>query len=343
MGKAWMVRAGRESTYVDDFLTSNIVAIGWEELGQLFAGISKEEVLQKYIEAYPESSNGKAQNAASQIVRFINEFCIGDRVTTYDRDQRVYYLGEIRSDYKWSPNDLSDMPHARSVHWTRRAARDQLSSSSKNSLGAIQTLFQVGNEILVELEAQAVPLGEPLEKLRDLHSVPLKSNTDAVDEEAEGTLTAFRERAEDLIEEQISHLDWEEMQTLVAGILRAMGYRTTVSPKGADRGVDIFASPDGLGLEEPRIFVEVKHRLNQNMGSQELRSFLGGRSEGDRCLYVSTGGFTKDARYEADRSKIPLRLLGLVDVRKLLVDYYEQMDEEVRSLIPLQRIYIPAD
>jgi restriction system protein len=117
-----------------------------------------------------------------------------------------------------------------------------------------------------------------------------------------------------------------------------MGYRTTVSPRGADRGVDIFASPDGLGLEEPRIFVEVKHRPNQSMGAQDVRSFLGGRSSNDKCLYVSTGGFTKDARYEADRSNIPLRLLTLVDLRRLLVEHYENMDEEVRSLIPLRRI-----
>ena len=95
------------------------------------------------------------------------------------------------------------------------------------------------------------------------------------------------------------------MEHFVAGLLRAMGYRTTVSPTGADRGVDVFASPDGLGLEEPRVFVEVKHRRTEAMGAQALRSFLGGRTAGDRCLYVSTGGFTKDARYEADRSAVP--------------------------------------
>jgi len=80
-----------------------------------------------------------------------------------------------------------------------------------------------------------------------------------------------------------------------------MGYHTTVAADGSDRGADIFASPDGLGLQEPRIFVEVKHRSG-SMGADELRKFLGGRRAGDRCLYVSTGGFTKAARYEAERA-----------------------------------------
>jgi restriction system protein len=119
-----------------------------------------------------------------------------------------------------------------------------------------------------------------------------------------------------------------------------MGYKTRVSPRGPDRGVDIFASPDGLGLQEPRIFVEVKHR-QQTMGAQELRSFLGGRKEGDRCLYVSTGGFTKDARYEADRSNIPLTLVDLPLLRDLVLDHYERLDETSRRLVPLTRIYWP--
>jgi restriction system protein len=47
------------------------------------------------------------------------------------------------------------------------------------------------------------------------------------------------------------------MQQLVAGILRAMGYKTQISPPGVDRGKDIVASPDGFGFEHPRIVVEV--------------------------------------------------------------------------------------
>jgi restriction system protein len=73
-----------------------------------------------------------------------------------------------------------------------------------------------------------------------------------------------------------------------------MGYKTLVSPAGADRGSDIIASPGGFGFEPPRIVIEVKHRTAR-MGSNDIRSFLGGRHKDDRGLYVSTGGFTKDA------------------------------------------------
>jgi len=104
-----------------------------------------------------------------------------------------------------------------------------------------------------------------------------------------------------------------------------------------------MASPDGLMLQEPRIFVEVKHRTGTAMGAKEIRSFLGGRKPGDRCLYVSTGGFSKDAHYEADRSNVPLTLLNLEALRKLLIDNYDRIDPDTRALVPLRKFYWPLE
>jgi hypothetical protein len=161
------------------------------------------------------------------------------------------------------------------------------------------------------------------------------------DEESEAQLKDdMAEKADTFIEDAINRLAWDQMQELLAGLMRAMGYRTTVS-EGPDRGVDVFASPDGLGQQEPRIFIEVKHRPKTQMGSKEIRAFLGGRKKGDKCLYVSTGGFTKDAQYEADRAEVPLRLLTLPDLRRLLVEQYEKLDDEARALVPLRRLYWP--
>ncbi len=139
----------------------------------------------------------------------------------------------------------------------------------------------------------------------------------------------------------MSALDWSEMQDLVAGILRAMSYKTQVSPAGPDRGKDIIASPDGFGFENPRIVVEVKHRSGQ-MGSQAIRSFLGGRHKDDRGLYVSTGGFSKDAFYEADRAAVPLTLWTLDNLVRALVEHYDATDAETKRLMPLKRMYWPA-
>jgi len=136
------------------------------------------------------------------------------------------------------------------------------------------------------------------------------------------------------------------MERLVAALLRAMGYKARVTPKGPDRRRDVLASPDGLGFQSPRIIAEVKHRPKQAMGSQELRSFVGGLREGDRGLYVSTGGFTREAQreaqYEADRATVPVTLVDLDDLASLVVEHYDRFDAEGQALIPLVRVYWPA-
>jgi len=115
---------------------------------------------------------------------------------------------------------------------------------------------------------------------------------------------------------------------------------TRISPIGPDRGRDTEASPDGLGLTDPRIVVEVKHRSGQ-MGASEVRSFTGGLRPGHKGIYVSTGGFSWEAKYEAERSNIPVSLIDLDALVNLIVQYYDSFDTEMRALIPLTKIYWP--
>ena len=104
-----------------------------------------------------------------------------------------------------------------------------------------------------------------------LKGAPAPVAEDEAEEATVDPLAGIEERARERIKDLIINLGWKDMQELVAGILRAMGYKTQVSPDGADRGKDIVASPDGFGFEHPRIVVEVKHRKGQ-MDSQEIRS-----------------------------------------------------------------------
>jgi restriction system protein len=339
MDSIWFVRAGRESIYADDFIQKKMVAIGWGDLGDIDPATTRQDLTTLYKQIYPTHSGGSTQAATSQVIRFIQDIKIGELVMTHDRDKQIYYIGVITSDYKWQSEPTGELSRIREVDWKYQVPRGMLSSDTKNTLGAIQTLFLVKGNASIEIQTKQIPI----QSLPSPDLVPTLTQTqDQNDLELE-IRAELLEKSEQAIEDRIIRLHWEQVQELCAGLLRAMGYRTTVSPRGSDRGVDVFASPDGLGLEEPRIFVEVKHRPNTSMGSQDIRSFLGGRSTGDRCLYVSTGGYTREARYEADRSNIPITLLSIVDLRRLLVDYYEKLDEEVKSLIPLKRIHVLAD
>ncbi len=333
----WMVRAGRGGDSVEDFIKHGLVALGDTRLGKLDPSIKKEDLLKLFAEKYPDEKEGSRAVWASQFVRLLREIKPDDEVVTFDRDQRLYFIGTVTGEYDWVPSLIADKPHTRKVVWKYQVPRDLLKVDTRNTLGAIATLFKLGPEVAQDLHAHRIAIGATKADIS-----PIQKEAPQEEAAREAVLREeVGEKADEFIEDAVNRLDWKQMQDLVAGILRAMGYRTSVSAPGSDRGVDIFASPDGLGLQEPRIFVEVKHRIEKPMGAEKIRAFLGGRKPGDRCLYVSTGSFTKEARYEAERASVPTTLVDLQALRGLLVDNYEKLDAEARALVPLKRIYWP--
>jgi restriction system protein len=312
--KMWMVRAGESAKWIEDFAEHKVVAIGWADLGLIAVGESREEITERAAQQWPNQSKSKIASGVGQVFRFLNEIKKGDGVVSYDPGRRVYLVGVIEGEPEYKPELFENLPRVRAVAWKDEVPRDKLSVPTRNTLGSISTLFQLSPEAAEEiLKVQA---GGGLDQAND----PVGE-----DEVADELARDLRARSLEFIKDQISSLNWEEMQELVAGLLRAMGYKTRISPAGADRGKDIIASPDGFGFEQPRIVVEVKHRPNTAMGSQELRSFLGGRHKDDKGLYVSTGGFTKDAKYEADRGSIPVILLDLDDLSNEIIRHYDEI------------------
>lgn len=322
----WMVRSGSGGKLADEFIEKRVAAIGWDDLGDLKQFEDKAAIIAAIQRYWPSWSEGKVMNSASQLIRFRDEVATGDRVLTYDSSKRIYHVGTVNGPYRYSPNLVVN---AHEVTWEGRIDRDDLPVSIKNVLGSTLTLFRVPEKVAGELER--LSSGQPVAQV---------TVTEEEDEE-QSLLERYRTEAFEIIKDRVNRLDWEDMQELVAGLLRAMGYKTRVSDPGPDRGVDIMASPDGFGFEAPRIMVEVKHR-NQAIGSQDLRSFLDGRHKDDKGLYVSTGGFSRDARYEADRANIPVMLMDIDDLVKAIFRNYEKMDLDTQKLLPLKKIYWPA-
>jgi len=333
--KMWMVR-NNGGEYAEEFLSQKIVAVGWKDAGPLNGLQSRDQVIDRIKATWPHWKPLKAVVSGSQLNKIVNMMKVGDKVITYDPSKRIYHVGRISGEYAFDASADDILANRRPVDWEGQVSRDSLSAPTKNSLGSSLSLFEVPES--AESEIDNLLAGKPNKALE--HEKLVSNDADVA---TQYLLDDLRAKAKELIKDTIIRLSWEDMQELIAGILRAMKYKTRVSPQGSDRGKDIVASPDGFGFEQPRIVVEVKHRPNQAMGSQEIRSFLGGRHKDDRGLYVSTGGFSKEAKYEADRASIPLTLMDIDDLVDAVVEYYEQLDLETRTLLPLSKIYWPTE
>jgi len=326
----WMVRAGEHADMIDEFVEKSLVSIGWNSVGDLSPISSPEQVRDLAKKVYSDWKLGKIYITAGQISRFRFDFKLGDTVISYNPNKRVYHVGEIASEYMF--DSKSTFQHVRKVKWIGEVSRDKLSVQTKNTIGAISTIFEVGangsDEILSLLNAKDKPTQSISEVVKKDEGLDILKHD-------------MKARSNELIADIIVKLDWDEMQELVAGLLRGMGYKTMISEAGPDRGRDIVASPDGLGLQDPVIIVEVKHRSGQ-MGSKEVRSFLGGLRERQKGLFVSIGGFSKEARYEAERSKESCQLIDLHTLVRMISQYYDNFDMDTKELVPLTKIYWPS-
>ena len=297
-------------------------------------GKSLEEIRALYKVHNPDDSKFKVAGAVGMLDRIVNTMQAGDGVVTYDPGTRQYWIGRIFGPYFCAPGDV-ELPHRRKVEWDEiKVSRDDLSLDARNRLGPIAALFSVSPETweeMLSVQKGAKPAAETTEQ------------QDEVKVELVQEKKTLIEKARERLKDRIVSLDDGEMEELLAAVLRAMGFRTLVSPKGPDRGVDVLASPDGLGLQEPRIKCEVKHRKNTVIGAPEVRSFLGVLRSGDRGIYLSTGGFTREARYESDRAIVPVSLMDLDDLARLIETHYETFDTDGRGLLPLTKVYWPAD
>ena len=328
MAELWMVRAGEGGHLIEDFEKGGYVAIGWGDWIDLSAVPNRDAVRDMLEERHAEMARKALGIVAGMLHKFAHVVQEQDRVLSYDTQAREYLVGTIIGPYEFQSDATGEYAHSRKVRWDGRVARESLRPTSKNTLGATLSLFLPGSEVLQDIERVRQGVEEP--------------DADTVEAEDETIRRDTLSRAHEFIRDRVLALSPEDMEQLVASLLRAMGYKARVTPAGPDRGRDVIASPDGLGLQQPRIVAEVKHRPRESMGADAIRSFAGGLREADRGLYVSTGGFSREARYEADRATMPITLVDSEELATLVIDNYETFDSEGRALMPLMRVYWPA-
>lgn len=176
---------------------------------------------------------------------------------------------------------------------------------------------------------------------------PTPQNTGVEEEAGEKKATITFEEAEEQawgeIEEYLRTMPPYEFQRMVAALLKAMDYHVSwIAPPGRDGGLDILAWNDPLGTKPPRIKVQVKREQN-SVNVSVLRSFMALLGDSDVGIFVSTGGFTRDAEEEArTQQSRQVTLINLERLFELWVEHIESLDEEARDIFPLKPIYFLA-
>lgn len=305
------------------FLRNNVIAVGWKEMGDLSLLMpNREAYVEKYISVYPDAKKGNVSTSAGMIYRFVNEMQIGDYVFFPSKSDRMINIGVIEGDYQYSPSAI-EYPQQRRIKWIKHLPRTVFSQGALYEIGSFLSLFSVKNyadEFLTALD-------------KDFNKESLSE-----DISVGATADEIIESTKDFILKELSRqLKGYDLEEFVADLLRAMGYRTTVSPHGGDSGIDITAYKDEL---PPRILIQVKSQ-DGDIRESTIQSLKGAMREGDYGLFVTLSNYTKNAKKYLESTPI-IRGINGTELVELILQYYDKLNKRYQNIIPLQMVYIPV-
>ena len=303
------------------FLDSNVIAIGWREMGDLSRIAPNREAYKKaFSVVFPNASKNSAANQVGQLYRFVCEAKIGDYVVFPSKLNRSINIGQIEGEYFHNQSE-SRFVQQRKMKWIKTAIpRTDFSQGALHEIGSAMTFFQISsydNEFLSALSGRKVIDNDP-----------------TITHTAETIETESRDYILKQLQKKYKGYPFEEV---VQDLLRAMGYANTcVSPHGGDHGKDIIVYKDEL---PPRIVVQVKSQ-DDPIPERMLQQLNGCLEGGDYGVFVALSPFTDNALKFI--SKTPrIKAIDGEEFLDLFLRYYDQLDDDIREAIPLKKVYIP--
>lgn len=110
----WLYSPGPQASEWDEFSSSGIMAIGWDELKDLATYPSRESIRQALD---VESTGGSLRNDVLAVWEFQNEIAVGDIIYAKCGRREIVGRGEVTSSARFEPGRTS-YRHVRSVKWT---------------------------------------------------------------------------------------------------------------------------------------------------------------------------------------------------------------------------------
>lgn len=253
-------------------------------------------------------------------------------------------IGRLTGGYKFHDDPDPEKCHLVRAEWLRTdIPRTAIMQDLLYTLGGAMAIFQITQHDGARRIEQLLKTGtDPGVQPGLLVATP---DGDTMGESGDSAPVDFERVARDrltvLIAERFAGY---AMERLVAAVLTAEGYVCEVSPEGPDGGVDILAARGPLGLDSPRVVVQVKSGT-QPVDAPTLQQLHGALSThgGDQGLLVAWGGLTSAARRALLPQRFTVQVWDADDLINALCRVYDRLPEDLRSEIPLKRIWIPVE
>ncbi len=142
----WLYSPGPQASEWEEFSSSSLMAIGWDELDDL-ASYPNREAIRQALDV--EGTGGSMRNAVLAVWQFQNDMAVGDIVYAKRGRREIVGRGEVTSDARFEPH-RSSYRHVRSVAWTHKGSWEHPGDAATKTLTDV-TPYRDYVEMLEEL------------------------------------------------------------------------------------------------------------------------------------------------------------------------------------------------
>lgn len=343
--RAWLVRAGKYGNRESLALEQGLVVVGWDELSDLSGIETRDDLTAALQAAYPDGGRKRLLNWQAQLWAFVHSISVGDLVVLPLKGHPSVAIGRVTSEYEYRPDLPSDARHTRRVQWqTTDLPRTAINQDLLYSLGAFSTVCQVKRHDALNRLITLAGQGHDPGWSGSPAPSPTVSDGEETPSDEEALSVDVQRYAGDQINARIEQaFAGHDMAVLVEAILQTRGMVTWRSPEGPDGGVDVLAGGGPLGMDHPRIAVQVKSSPTP-VGASVVRELQGvvSRLQADQGLLVAWGGLTQSADREIRQQFFQVRVWNAENVRSELLEVYDRLPGDVRAKLPLKQIWVLA-
>ena len=337
--KLYLARAGRNGEDEDLALESNLAIVEFRDIPSLEGAADYNAIVKLVSEALPDQKTRRQLNFARQLLAFAVTMQTGDLVILPRKLTSQIAIGRVSGPYRFSKVN-SETRHTRPVEWLQTdIPRTTFEQDLLYSFGAFMTVCNISRNdaarrVDAVLEGKADPGPSMPTGTKTKHPPPTEDQAEAVPD--------LVQMAHDQIVARIqSRFSGHGLTRLVDAVLQVEGWVTKVSPPGPDGGVDILGGRGSLGLDGPRLCVQVKSQ--QNPADVTVYRTLQGTMQtfnAEQGLLVCWGGFNRAVLQESKQGHFTVRLWNSSDLVGAIYRNYDHLPAEVQAELPLKQVWM---
>lgn len=338
--KLYLARAGKFGEDEELALENGIAVIRFDEVPSLESAKDYDTVAALVGKALPNAKPKAIANHARQLWTFAHVIEPGDLVALPRKQTSQIALGRVTGAYQYKKIG-GEHRHTLPVKWERPdVPRTAFEQDLLYSFGAFMTVCQISRHDAVQRVAAVLAGKDDPGPNKALKAEPANKPAELSDSTDEMPDDLAQAAHDQIVKHIQSRFSGHALAALVDAVLQADGWVTKLSPPGADGGVDILGGRGPLGLDEPRLCVQVKSQ-NNAADVTVYRTLQGsmqtfGARQG---LLVCWGGFNGPTLREARQGYFAVRLWDASALVNAIYRTYDKLPEEIQADLPLKRVW----